>query len=82
MNEIISRKLKNFTTWISRKDDSYEWSTWPWTRCHSVADEGRPGEYPRCDLKRKHRGPHRAERGMYDLIWDSNTILEERRYND
>lgn len=46
------------------------WSRWPWDRCKAVT-YGFQGETMRCDLVKRHGGHHRAERGMYDVVWDS-----------
>lgn len=44
-----------------------EWSSWPWQTCpaRTIDAHGRC----RCDLRKGHDGDHRADRGMYDVVW-------------
>jgi hypothetical protein len=53
------------------------WARWPWQRCPAVLDDGQ--DIARCDLRRGHRPsqPHRAERGMYDLVWTEQIRMTE-----
>lgn len=51
----------------------------PWRRrCPGIAVDPFYGPV-RCDLRRTHPGhSHRAEHGMYDLVWDDTILLMER----
>jgi len=60
-----------------RHDDHYRnlpWANWPWQKCIAVTIDayGRC----RCELKSGHDGDHRAERGMYDVVWTNEQRFE------
>ena len=57
---------------------STEWARWPWQTCRAVTYD----EYGtcRCDLRKRHGGHHRAERGMYDVVWSSVPRKVERAH--
>lgn len=48
----------------------------PWQACQAVTLDG----YGRCrcDLEQGHDGDHRAERGMYDIVWDWGYRMVDR----
>lgn len=49
------------------------WARWPWQKCIAVTID----EYGRCrcELKHGHNGDHRAERGMWDVTWSSESRI-------
>lgn len=58
-------------------DDEIPWRSLGKRACPAVAADRQTNpngtlhiEPVRCDLVRGHRDSHRAERGMYDLLWD------------
>lgn len=56
--------------------DELPWARWPWQACQAVTLDG----YGRCrcDLEQGHDGDHRAERGMYDIVWDWGYRMVDR----
>ena len=54
------------------------WARWPWQRCPATT-----GNRESCDLRKRHDGPHVADRGMYDVVWvDLATCPDPRQTAD
>lgn len=49
------------------------WASSFLTQCRSVTVSAPEHHRLRCELVRAHGGPHRRERGMYDIAWDDRT---------
>lgn len=58
------------------------WARWPWQACGARArpdTTGQDSTVVACDLRRGHFDAHRAERGMYHVVWSEQTWTETPR---